>query len=198
MACLSNIIEIDREQCIGNSLPIINDNFTNLKNYICSLENGQQGIINQQIFYVPLQGIINFYGDIVLGGVNFDLNGKGKQNIIQGIDLRSYHLCNGQDGTPDLRDRFVVGSGGSYTHREFGPVYNSTLSLAFSSVRLTVAEMPSHTHNVYAKGPGEADQGDGGYKNPEAVLTPSSSTGGDQPHENRPPYMALAYIMRYI
>ena len=25
-----------------------------------------------------------------------------------------YYLCNGQNGTPDLRDRFVVGSGNSY------------------------------------------------------------------------------------
>lgn len=220
MACLSNIIEIDREQCIGNSLPIINDNFTNLKNYVCALETGQQGIINQQIFYVPLFAIINFYGDIVLGGVNFDLNGKGKQNIVQGIDLRSYHLCNGQDGTPDLRDRFVVGSGGTYSHREFGPVYNSSLSLAFSSVKLTIPELPAHNHGITDPGhthkwghPGKsADtifQTESGFAqedNSKLNLDTGSSTtgltinntGSNIPHENRPPYMALAYIMRYI
>lgn len=244
MACLSNIIEIDREQCIGNSLPIINDNFTNLKNYICALETSLQGIVNQQLFYVPLYGVINFYGDIVLGGVNFDLNGKGKLNTIQGIDLRAFHLCTGQGGTPDMRDRFVVGSGGSYPHRESGPLYNSTLSLAFSSVKLTVSELPTHKHTItdpghvhsgssnetgdhihlmnYGKKVEAIGGGDGHLmlradpmndilmseagKHSHTVTVNSNTTGITETndrglngaHENRPPYTALAFIMRYI
>jgi microcystin-dependent protein len=236
-ACLSNIAEISREECIGNSLPIINDNFTNMKNYVCSLETGQQGIIQQLQFLIPLYGVINFYGDIVLGGVNFELDGKGKQNTVQGIDLRAYHLCNGNNGTPNLRDRFVVGSGGTYVHREFGPLYNSTASLAFSSVKLTITEMPIHTHGItqtdHTHGitdpghvhelkpdwPGTSFNGTGGLMgdlgSPDASgFTESAKTditisgakanisnnneGGSLPHENRPPYMALAYIMRYI
>ena len=256
-ACLSNITEISREECIGNSLPIINDNFTNMKNYVCSLETGQQGIIQQLQFLIPLYGIINFYGDIVLGGVNFELDGKGKQNIVQGIDLRAYHLCNGNNGTPNLLDRFVVGSGGSYPHREFGPLHNSTASLAFSSVKLTITEMPIHTHGItqtnHAHGITEpnsgqghdhgnkkfltnfvrfkfgggagfdgedvatsdpAVNGDGPFVNDYNDTIPKATTGitingekanvsnnnegGSLPHENRPPYMALAYIMRYI
>lgn len=237
-ACLSNITEISREECIGNSLPIINDNFTNMKNYVCSLETGQQGIIEQLQFLIPLYGIINFYGDIVLGGVNFELDGKGKQNIVQGIDLRAYHLCNGNNGTPNLLDRFVVGSGGSYPHREFGPLHNSTASLAFSSVKLTIPEMPIHNHGItepnggqghdhgsqeyltkfvrFKLGGGEGFDGEdvatsepddnnaevppGGYKQKidraKTGIT-INNEGGSLPHENRPPYMALAYIMRY-
>jgi len=226
-ACLSNITEISREECIGNSLPVINDNFTNMKNYVCSLETGIQGIIQQLQFLTPLYGVINFYGDIVLGGVNFELDGKGKQNIVQGIDLRAYHICNGNNGTPDLRDRFVVGSGGTYVHREFGPLYNSTASLAFSSVKLTIPEMPSHNHpssytgcmdygggcsvpfagdtiieyswtgsQKKAEGSGQGDAGvNKNINHRHSVLL--TSEGGDKEHENRPPYMALAYIMRY-
>ena len=237
-ACLSNITEISREECIGNSLPIINDNFTNMKNYVCSLETGQEGIIEQLQFLIPLYGIINFYGDIVLGGVNFELDGKGKQNIVQGIDLRAYHLCNGNNGTPDLRGRFVVGSGqgSGYVHREFGPLHNSTASLAFSSVKLTIPEMPIHTHGItqtdHTHGvsdpghvhelkpdwPGTSFNGTGGLMGDFGKPDPSGFTesaktditidgakanisnnneGGSLPHENRPPYMALAYIMRY-
>jgi microcystin-dependent protein len=249
-ACLSNITEISREECIGNSLPIINDNFTNMKNYVCSLETGQEGIIEQLQFLIPLYGVINFYGDIVLGGVNFELDGKGKQNIVQGIDLRAYHLCNGNNGTPDLRDRFVVGSGGTYVHREFGPLYNSTASLAFSSVKLTIPEMPIHTHGITEPNGGQGHshtgsasstdsehshkfkpptgtwedsdtagsddgwQNDGGGKREGETQTDGkhshtlsidrattditiNNEGGSLPHENRPPYMALAYIMRY-
>ena len=244
-ACLSNITEISREECIGNSLPIINDNFTNMKNYVCSLETGQQGIIQQLQFLVPLYGIINFYSDIVLGGVNFELDGKGKQNIVQGIDLRAFHLCNGNNGTPDLRDRFVVGSGGSYPHREFGPLHNSAASLAFSSVKLTIPEMPTHKHGItepnngtgHSHGITQLDHThkfslavksatpvsifgiEGGFAEDEsdddgkcvtdgakADITINKATtsitinneGGSVAHENRPPYMALAYIMRYI
>lgn len=270
-ACLSNITEISREECIGNSLPIINDNFTNMKNYVCSLETGQQGIIQQLQFLIPLYGIINFYGVIVLGGVNFELDGKGKQNIVQGIDLRAYHLCNGNNGTPDLRDRFVVGSGGSYPHRAFGPLHNSTASLAFSSVKLTIPEMPTHKHTITDPGhfhtitdPGHGHTGsadstgsehehdlgniisnddsdsdcrlkegaadgcdclhlwtktDGAHSHTVTVtdnstgitktgtpqgaaeltgITQTNDEGLNDFHENRPPYMALAYIMRYI
>lgn len=35
MSCL-NILTIEREQCIGNSLSLINDNFTELQNGICA------------------------------------------------------------------------------------------------------------------------------------------------------------------
>ena len=46
-------------------------------------------------------------------------------------------LCNGSNGTPDLRDRFIVGAGNSY------PVGNTGGS---ASVTLTTDQMPSHSH----------------------------------------------------
>ena len=51
----------------------------------------------------------------------------------------SWALCNGSNGTPDLRDRFIVGAGGSY---EVGDIGGS------ASVQLTSAEIPAHNHNV--------------------------------------------------
>ena len=50
-----------------------------------------------------------------------------------------YVLCDGGNGTPDLRDRFVVGAGNSYA-------VNATGGAA--SVTLTIAEMPAHTHTT--------------------------------------------------
>jgi len=46
-------------------------------------------------------------------------------------------LCDGANGTPDLRDRFVVGAGSSYSVGATGGENIHTL---------TVAEMPSHNH----------------------------------------------------
>lgn len=48
-----------------------------------------------------------------------------------------WYLCDGQNGTPDLRNRFIVGAGSSY---EVGNTGGS------DSVTLTTEQMPSHTH----------------------------------------------------
>lgn len=52
-------------------------------------------------------------------------------------------LCNGSSGTPDLRDRFVVGAGGSYAVGATGGSATTTL---------IEANLPSHTHSISASG----------------------------------------------
>jgi len=102
-------------------------------------------------------------------------------NIPQG-----WALCDGTNGTPDLRDRFIVGAGGGYA-------VGATGGEAFHT--LTVAEMPAHSHSVdyaNASGPFYWDKGVGAWQN----TGNTGSTGGNQPHENRPPYYALCYIMK--
>ena len=99
-------------------------------------------------------------------------------------------LCDGGSGTPNLRDRFIVGAGSSYSVGATG---------GEAMHKLTVAEMPNHDHTFFmfsdsqwhdnwspARGSNLPD-GDNGKTN---------GTGGDQPHENRPPYYALCYIMK--
>lgn len=46
-------------------------------------------------------------------------------------------LCNGSGGTPDLRDRFIVGAGSTYAVGATGGA---------TSVTLSTANMPAHTH----------------------------------------------------
>lgn len=48
-------------------------------------------------------------------------------------------LCDGTNGTPDLRDRFIVGAGNSYAPGAVGGA---------NSVTLTQAQMPVHQHTV--------------------------------------------------
>lgn len=101
-------------------------------------------------------------------------------------------LCDGQvhDGTltPDLRDRFIVGAGGTYDVNETGGEALHTL---------TIAEMPSHSHPGLAteKRVGDADAHDYDMFKCQPAGA-SGAAGGDQPHENRPPYYALAYVMK--
>jgi microcystin-dependent protein len=48
-------------------------------------------------------------------------------------------ICNGSNGTPDLRDRFVIGAGGSYSPMNTGGA---------SSVSLGTGNLPAHTHGI--------------------------------------------------
>ena len=102
-------------------------------------------------------------------------------------------LCDGNNGTPDLRGRFVVGhhpSNGDYDVDDTG---------GEESVTLTVNQIPAHTHtyvdqyvainNGYRPWP--ANNNDCAARDVN-----SGSTGGGQSHENRPPYYALCYIMK--
>ena len=53
-----------------------------------------------------------------------------------------WQLCNGQSGTPDLRNRFVVGVGGTYAVGATGGADQVTLS---------VEQIPAHSHGYSDK-----------------------------------------------
>lgn len=120
--------------------------------------------------------------DFPIGGI---IIWSGSENNIP----NNWHLCDGTNGTPDLRGRFVIGAGGSYDVGATGGESEHTL---------TVDEMPSHNHGL----PTAARYGSIGcvYKtgaenlNYDSIST--NYTGGSQPHNNLPPYYALCYIMK--
>jgi len=105
-------------------------------------------------------------------------------------------LCDGNNGTPDLRGRFVVGhhpSNGDYDVDDTGGA---------EDVTLTIAQIPSHKHdtsvdntNLFPSN-GQTSIGFGGAGSYPATTFTMSNTGGGQSHENRPPYYALCYIMK--
>ena len=97
-------------------------------------------------------------------------------------------LCNGDNNTPDLRDRFIVGAGSSYGVDETGGTASHTL---------TIAEMPNHNHS-YTRFHSTGDSGEGhGSDHCKSIRSlTTDDQGGGQPHENRPPFYALAFIMR--
>lgn len=102
-----------------------------------------------------------------------------------------WHLCDGTNGTPDLRDRFVVGAGSDYSVGDTGGESKHTLN---------ISEMPRHSHTfVLTSGEGSYSgyrgitptKHEGFYRN---LVT--SNAGSSQPHNNLPPYYALCYIMK--
>jgi len=101
-------------------------------------------------------------------------------------------LCNGSNSTPDLRDRFVVGAGSTYSVGATGGA---------NSVTLTIAQMPNHSHPIQIR-TGVDDNnfsfnnGFSSDSNTGGGTFNSNTEGGGGSHENRPPYYALCYIMK--
>ena len=113
-------------------------------------------------------------------------------------------LCNGQNGTPDLRDRFLTGAGSTYTLGATGGENFHTL---------TIPEMPSHNHPFSDDGNLYGMKWKSTYKEEYISRTSynewanqlvkisfsslwSGYTGGSQAHENRPPFYAVYYIIK--
>jgi len=97
-------------------------------------------------------------------------------------------LCDGTDGTPDLRNRFIAGAGDEYTVGQTG---------GEKEHQLTESEMPSHSHQYRKASATTSPETFGSINvfkgNSDAQTT---ETGDDQPHENRPRFYAMAYIMK--
>lgn len=166
---------------------------------------------------VSLAGNASITGTV--SAANYALNATGNGPMPQGGIIMwsgsiasiptGWALCNGQPGTPDLRDRFIVGAGSSYAPGVTGGA---------NTVALTTAEMPSHGHPMATSGnhehsymapltSGSHPGGSNGYDRPNGIepgvtandgshTHPIGSTGGGSAHENRPPYYALAYIIK--
>lgn len=101
-----------------------------------------------------------------------------------------WHLCNGTNGTPDLRGRFIVGAGDTYAVGNTGGA---------ESVTLSVSQIPAHTHSVKYSGNTHLDSSgstNASYLGSTGSIGTTERTGGGNAHENRPPYYALCYIMK--
>ena len=120
-------------------------------------------------------------------------------------------LCNGSNGTPDLRNRFVVGAGSTYAVDATGGSADAIVVSHTHTATSTVTD-PGHVHGGVMKHPGtELEQNQsGGPDGPNSdydentasattgitVSTSIASTGSSGTNANLPPYYALAYIMK--
>lgn len=104
-------------------------------------------------------------------------------------------VCDGStvDGvaTPDLRGLFVMGADAEHGVGSTGGA---------ARVTLTADQMPSHSHGyLFPSGEGQGSvlvRNNSGHIWRYETEATTGSAGGDQPHENRPPFYAVYYIMR--
>ncbi len=135
-------------------------------------------------------------------------------------------LCDGGNGTIDLRDRFIVAAGSAYSPGNVGGVNTVTLTASqipahnHSSGTLSTSFTGAHTHTVTGQlggdnndhnntttvGAGDKGSTETGFNflhtssssgaHSHTISGSTGSTGSGGSHENRPPYYALAYIMK--
>ena len=135
-----------------------------------------------------------------------------------------FKLCNGTNGTPDLRNRFIVGAGSTYALGNTGGA---------DSVKLSATQIGNHYHRFGYHGGNNSGyfltsagsfvnaakesfvragkwngSGGGGYNGWDGgsgtnfgsgqnlVTSNAIATAAQVAHENRPPYYALYYIMK--
>jgi microcystin-dependent protein len=155
--------------------------------------------------------IVDYYGNLS----NFNTTGLGVGELV------GFALCNGQNGTPDLRGRVTIGLGNSAPangnpEANLGDYFVPGNVGGAREVALTEAQLaahshgvtdPGHTHDVSSSG----DRGSGGSgretRDYDAGLTNHSTStedtgitidqaGGGEAHENRQPYMVMGKVMK--
>lgn len=111
-----------------------------------------------------------------------------------------YVLCDGSNATPDLRDRFIVGGGGSLPTTggaNSGATGAASTGASVGNYTLLIADIPAHTHRYFSgvaasgnsagKSP---DWGAGGAYNTTITSGPytgqqiNENTGGGGPHSH--------------
>lgn len=162
---------------------------------------------------IPYGGIIAWSGAVA---TYFDGTGKG----ING--LQGWALCNGVNGTPNLRGQFIVGldertiSGAGGADTDFDALGDNGGEKTHT---LTKGELPKHAHGLATdikldasfdgtgthrthmalNDPGNSGTATGGYFGP-ANYHPSEDGSVDglngDAHNNLPPFYTLAYIKR--
>lgn len=89
-----------------------------------------------------------------------------------------WFLCDGTNGTPDLRDKFIVATGPNFSMDDEGGAVNHDHDFTSNL----------HDHDLVA---GDDIQAGTGFPNKVATNTTSGTT---DPKNNLPTYYALAYI----
>lgn len=200
---------------------VVLDNMSALKSAIADLTTALTTEANTRARHdIPKGTVIDWYGTIVVSNMPDSFLPCGKivvgsldqvrteQTLWQNKMHGGLEFAEGYNGNgyyyrikswngytiPDLTDRFIVQAGCEYSLGKTG---------GEKEHKLTVREMPSHSHEVtaYVSGSNGYDKfgiiSDRDVTTPK-TYTPLSDTGGNIAHENRPPFFALYKLIKVI
>jgi hypothetical protein len=168
---------------INSALPFISIIYKNLLEPVTNVGGGEAS------GEIPVGAVLIYSGTAGRALTDdFDvLTGLGRE----GTGWHGWALCNGTNGTDDLRDKFVLGYGNG--------INNVGETGGEKTVTLTVDEMPRHSHEYRNMEGNDSRRGTTGT--PFLDFPPNNNkttgeAGGDMPHNNMPPYMVKAYVQK--
>lgn len=157
-------------------------------------------------------------GSLVLPGTVWHIwcslgGSDGKRPVPPGSSKADEHwvLCDGSNGTPDLRGRVILGAGGTYAKGDKGgsATHSHAVNGSVSPTTLNESTAPYHSHSMIGTSLADGDdrqftglQGDTHNMNPT-----TNAVGGSSGHSHTlavssasasslPPYLALYPFMR--
>ena len=207
----------------NTSTQVIAGKISTLSNH--DTDDLSEGSTNQYFTTARVRASVSATGDLSYNSSNGQFSVSVPSAFVSGMIIlwsgstgsipTGFVLCDGNNSTPNLTDRFVVGAGSAYGVGASGGSSTVTLSLAQTPSHTHTASVsdPGHQHNTSVTGTklfpsnGQTTIGYGGPgQYPATVFSMSNantgisvsnnSQGGGQSHENRPPYYALCYIMK--
>lgn len=207
---LFDAVSEDRPGVVRFQCGLTESSFTGegIKLSIAGAGRTYQSLLGDRIYLEQFERASN---NIVLPGtiimwagslLNFDDTGLGKNA------MSAWALCNGKNGTPDMRGRFVVGY-----HESVADYDTLNKQAGEKEITLGLTQIPKHRH-VPTPNEGEGglilrsqtattttaagtdSSGSGTQPNVEAAPVADKEMGGNAAHENRPPYHVVAYLMK--
>ena len=159
---------------------------------------------------VTIQSYDNLYGIIgtaPASGTTFPTGGIIIWSGAIGAVPSGWYICDGTNGTPDLRNRFIVGAGSTYSVGGNGGSADA-ITVTHTHTATSVVTDPTHQHLGFGSSGATAQAGSGGGIGGAAgvlntaastgitVATTNANAGVSGTNANLPPYWALAYIQK--
>jgi hypothetical protein len=201
-----------------------------------------EGLYGQAVTYIDgITHSASYYTDAQAAGKFFtaDTDGEGSNLVSETVDghtisdISSYgiptgviaiwsgalaaipagwYLCDGNNSTPDLRNKFIVAAGSAYNLADNAAVETDTPEASAVSIGTTVLDgthLPSHTHTYDDYYRANTNNSNGATCKPtadHASLTTDAATSTAHGHTGStftgietsilPPYMVLCFIMK--
>ena len=198
----------------ANANPIVLDSSGRVPNEIWLLQGYSYKFIVQSSTGTSLITLDNLYGILQNAPAVSNTVPSGLIAIWSGSTgsiPSGWLLCNGANGTPDLRNSFVLGAGNTYAVGATGGSTDAiVVSHTHAATSTSTVSDPGHYHTVpmqngyvtYGGGPGITGSGinyptNAAYTGISVATTTTNATAGvSGSGANMPPYYALAYIMK--
>ena len=197
----------DNAGTIANANPIVLDSAGRVPNEIWLLNGYSYKFIIQSASGTSLITLDNLYGILQTAPASNSNVPSGLIAIWSGSTgsiPSGWLLCNGSNGTPDLRNSFILGAGNTYA---VGATGGSTDAIVVSHTHAATVTDPGHSHtlpNTPYITTGGNQWSSGGYglaysqtNSATTGITVANATAGvSGSGANMPPYYALAFIMK--